>query len=238
MTGRGAWNTAGVGGTRAFKNAAKPGPYYFIGTGRNIDRDNDFNELVVWNAVKSYQRALNRRLGTELPISGFFGLQTRDAVLKFQRKYPNQLTAWGGIGQDTSRLLFMPDLRRIWRRDAIDGVPVEVISGTIRQESLWDAGAVGYLDDRDVGLGQINMDAHPGLTLEECLRPVVSFKFVVQYYNESFEHFGNIRDAVASYNLGRAGARRWIDAGRPDQWAPSGGRLRNVKGYIDNILQG
>ena len=119
-------------------------------------------------------------------------------------------------------------------------MPFAVCSGTIRRESLWDAGAVGYTDPRDVGLAQINADAHPEWDTKTRLEPMNAFNFIVDYYNESLEYFnGNVRDSVASYNLGRGGASQWIKAGRPDIWIPGGSSTaRDVKGYIDSIIRG
>jgi soluble lytic murein transglycosylase-like protein len=114
------------------------------------------------------------------------------------------------------------------------------VSGTITHESGWDAGAVGYTDPKDVGLAQINAEAHPEWDTDTRLQPYNAFRFVVAYYNESLDYFnGNVRDAIASYNLGRGGANSWIKAGRPDMWTPAGSTTpRNVKYYIDSILKG
>jgi hypothetical protein len=46
---------------------------------------------------------------------------------------------------------------------------------------------------------------------------------------------GNIDHAIASYNLGITGCKRWIAAGSPEMWTPSGSTPRNVPAYIERI---
>jgi peptidoglycan hydrolase-like protein with peptidoglycan-binding domain len=237
--GRGAWNAAGVGGTKRYKDATKPGPYYFLTTGSNIDI-NDPNQYAVRGGVKAYQRALKRRLNIRLKVDGIYGNSTADAVTKFQEGHTNRTSVWGGVGPETSELLLKPDLHRVWRNNSIKGLPFRVCSGTIRQESNWDAGAVGYADPRDVGLAQINAEAHPEWSTDTRLQPINAFRFVVNYYNDNLTYFkGDLELSIAAYNLGKGGASAWDKAGRPDLWTPAGqSKPRNVRGYIDTILKG
>jgi len=239
VNGRGAWNVSGVGGTKQYNDSSRPGPYYFDGSGVDINED-DPNQYAVRGAVKAYQRALTRRLGINLKIDGAYKDKTHAAVLRFQDEHPAIGLAWGGIGPDTSKALLLPDLKRAYKRRAIAELPLAVLSGTIRHESNWDAGAVGYVDPRDVGLAQINAEAHPEWDTDTRLEPINAFNFVIQYYNGNIPYFkGNIRDAIASYNLGRGGTNSWIRDGRPDVWTPDGSTTpRDVKQYIDSILQG
>jgi len=242
MNGRGAWNNSGLGGTKKYRDATRPGPYYYLGTGEAPEgRERDANENAVHLAVKAYQRALNRRMKSGLLIDGYLGPVTSEAIWDFQVKHEAKTgTPWGGICPDTSEALLMPDLRRIVRKRRASGVTRSMVSGTVRHESNWDAGAVGYVDPDDVGLAQINADAHPEWTTEERLQPVRCFKFIINYYANALDQLDdNLRDSIASYNLGIGGARTWIRAGRPDIWTPPGSSTpRNVKAYIDNILKG
>jgi peptidoglycan hydrolase-like protein with peptidoglycan-binding domain len=237
MTGRGAWPVSGLGGTKKYKDETQPGPYYYLGTG---EKKETANEFAVHQAVRAYQRALRRRLNTDLPVTGYFGNKTRAAVMAYQQEHPKNLSAWGGIGPDTSRMLLMPDLRRVWKREAIPQLTLNIVSGTINHESQWDAGAVGYLDETDVGLAQINAGAHPEWTTVQRLQPITSFNFVIDYYNLAIPYFdGNVTDAIASYNLGRAGANRWISQGRPEWYTPLGStRPRNMYDYVSSIVEG
>lgn len=239
--GRGAWNNAGKGGTKAYANPEKPGPYYYLGTGSLPTKDSQDNK-VVHLAVKAYQRALNRRLGDKytVVVDGIFGPQTVSAVTRFQSKNPG-LVVWGGIGPDTSKYLLLKDLERVVERfSKWEQLSATVVSGLIRHESGWDVGAVGYADPNDVGLAQINGPSHPSMTTAQRVQPINAFKFIINYMNNALAHFdGNLRDAVASYNLGIGGADRWISQGRPDMYTPKGStKARDVKYYIDTVLQG
>lgn len=235
--GRGAWPVSGAGGTKKYKDASKPGPYYYLGSGKTKLNDDEF---AVRRAIRAYQRALNRRLGTDLRIDGRFGEHTAAAVWEFQEKNSEKTgTPWGGIGPETSEALLRPDAEKVIA-DRKTKVTLEMVTGTVRHEGIWDAGAVGYLDPNDLGLAQINGPAHPDMTKKQRLNPIFSFNFIVDYYENALKQLdGNLRDAVASYNLGIGGTRAWIKAGRPDLWTPAGAsRPRNVKLYIDNILKG
>jgi len=242
MSGRGSWPISGAGGTKKYGNPNKPGPYYYLGSGtKPADRKRTADEYAVWKAVAAYQVALNRRLNTRLLVDGIFGPVTSKTVTKFQNLHEDKTgLPWGGIGPDTSRALLIPDLRAIVKANGNELINNRMVAGTVKHESLWDAGAIGYLDDNDYGLAQINGTAHPDLSKAERLNPSITFQFVCDYYNNALAQLNNnVRDAVASYNLGIGGAKRWISQGRPDLYVPSGQvRARNVKNYIDSILAG
>lgn len=234
MTGRGAWPANGSGGTKQYKDATKPGPYYYLGTG---GASSDANANAVYLAVRAYQKALNNRLGTDLAKDGIFGKETSAAVTRFQKRHP-EVGIWGGIGPDTSKALLYPTMLAVVEKENFK-YP-NLVSGTVKTESYWDAGAVGYLDESDVGLAQINAQSHPEWDTAERLKPKRCFKFIIHYYNNAFKQLGNDLDlVVASYNLGIGGARVWRDAGKPDLYTPPGAdRVRNVRQYIENIVAG
>jgi hypothetical protein len=245
MTGRGSWNTQGVGGTKQYKDATKPGPYFFTGTGYvAAGETRDANSYAVFMGVKAFQRALNRE-GVGCLVDGLYGPATTKAMTTFQEKWTAtgdpKASVWGGVGPDTSERLLRPWLITTLTQMAHNAlITATIVSGVVHQESQWDPGAVGAADDRDVGLAQINADAHDDLDTDERLTPEVAFQFIVSYLNESLSLLGNnLRDAIASYNLGVGGTRSWIRAGRPDLWTPAGAsKPRDVKLYIDTVLQG
>lgn len=147
----------------------------------------------------------------------------------------------GGIGPESSELLLKPILIATVNKTPRNPlITTKVVSGMVRAESLWDAGAVGYTDERDVGLAQINAEAHPTLSTDQRLTPEVSFAFICTYLTSNLAQLGNnLRDAIAAYNLGVGGTRAWIKAGRPAVWTPPGTRSsRKVKEYIDKVLAG
>lgn len=239
MTGRGAWPNNGSGGTKKYKDANSPGPYYFVGTGAKGSGTRTANEHAVHLAVKAYQRALNRRIESSLEATGVYTPVMAELVKDFQATQDG-LQVWGGIGPDTSRALLRPDIEKEITNHTNPKITVNVVSGTVNHESMWDAGAVGFADDHDLGLAQINGPAHPTMSFTERMQPKVAFEFVVNYYENALDKLDdNLRDAVAAYNLGIGGARRWISQGRPEWYTPAGSSVpRNVAVYIDKILAG
>lgn len=238
------WSTGGRGGTLEFggDGTTRPGPYYMLASptmgealvGSGGPNHPELNYRAVHFAVKAIQRALNRELGpgTVRP-DGVFGRATKSAVIRWQNKM--SISPWGGIGDSSSKLLFMPLL--------ISSVKTQlqrVVCGLVSHESLWDPGTVGYADPDDLGLGQINMPANPAVTEEQAFQPKVAFEYIELIMAQRLETFdGNLGDAIASYNLGAGGALSWIRAGRPDLWQPSPqGSFRNVRNYINTVLSG
>lgn len=230
---RSAWPNGGAGGTRD-TTGRLPGPYYvntgakpWVGSPGWSSPDVDYR--AVHGGVLAIQKALVRLgLFTNKPI-GLYGAETERAVLKFQQSLPASagITPWGGVGRDTSKALFLP-----WMKEIVTQIDWRVVCGIIENESNWDPGAVGYVDPTDLGLAQINGPSHPSLDERERLDPAVAFGFVQTYIVEALDYLNdNLRDAVASYNLGLGGADQWIAAGRPDVW-----NGREVKAYIDRIL--
>jgi soluble lytic murein transglycosylase-like protein len=257
MAGRGAWNTKGVGGTKSYQplsdgSTPTPGEYYFLGAGyqrvvNGVKQPRDANEYAVYMAVKAYQKALIER-GFQTIADGLYGPGTMRQVVAWQRSWvatgDPKASVWGGIGPESSEELLRPAFLRAYEAaNPPATLPARIVRGIIRAESAWDAGCVGVTDDRDVGLAQINAGAHPEWDTDLRLDPTTSFNFVISYLRSALLQLANNqRDAIASYNLGVGGARKWIAAGRPVLWDPSGSndpkKKRNVKAYIDKILAG
>jgi len=196
--------------------------------------DPDPNYRAVHGAVRVYQAALNREIEAGILIDGVFGPKTQKAVTAWQKTQPpeHEISVWGGIGQSSSKWLLMPLLKAM-----VPGDLQNAVCGLVTQESSWDAGAVGFVDEDDLGLVQINGPANPDFDEKERLRAKVAFEYAANILDTRREDFGNLRDAVASYNLGAGGCRAWIAAGRPDLWTPSDSATpRNVRKYIDTIL--
>jgi peptidoglycan hydrolase-like protein with peptidoglycan-binding domain len=241
LAGRGAWSA--IGGTLNYEGDGR-GPYYRLATGSMPQVGSevvDNNSRAVHGAVKAYQKALNRRLGAgSAKADGIFGAQTERAVKRFQSSVGE--TADGVIGPNTSKALLWPDLRRKVNNlrkkyPAAELVTPVLVCGFVQHESGWDAGAVGFQDEDDVGLAQINADAHPEMSFEERLAPIPCFEFIFMYIRNALRELGgNIVDAIVSYNLGLGGARTWIRAGRPDIYTPPGSTTpRDMKHYYQNI---
>jgi hypothetical protein len=235
--GRGAWPTAGTGGTLDW-DGKTPGRYYalaasgmpLVGSGGWKSRSGD--ERAVHGAVLAIQRALNRRIKARLEVTGRFDTATSRAASAFRTSIGED--SWGGVGPHTARELFLPDLKTMCTQRGIS--QWEVVCGIVQNESAWDPGAVGYVKPVDIGLAQINGDAHPDMSERERLQPSTAFGFVISYLTNAMKALdGNLDHAIASYNLGITGAKRWIAEGCPEMYTPSGSVPRNVPAYIERI---
>jgi len=235
--GRSAWPKTGVGGTLEW-DGKTPGRYYCLAApgmplvGSGGWKSKDPNERAVHGAVLAIQRALNRRLRDKLEITGVFDSSTAQAASQFRRAIGQD--GWGGIGPFTAKSLWLPELQAQCHRRGIE--QWHVVCGVIQNESAWDPGAVGYVKPVDIGLAQINGDAHPDMTERERLSPTFAFGFVISYLLNAMRALdGNLDHAIASYNLGITGARRWIKEGCPEMYQPPGSVPRNVPAYIARI---
>lgn len=235
--GRGAWPKTGQGGTVEW-DGRTPGRYYtlaatgmpLVGSGGWQSRSGD--ERAVHGAVLAIQRALNLRIKAGLEVNGRFDRPTRDAASRFRRSIGQD--GWGGFGRFTAKSLWLPELQALCHQRGIE--QWEVVCGVVQNESGWDPGAVGYVKPVDIGLAQINGSAHPDMSEQERLSPTFAFNFVISYLLNAMKALdGNLDHAIASYNLGVTGARRWIAAGSPEIYTPPGSVPRNVPAYIDRI---
>jgi soluble lytic murein transglycosylase-like protein len=158
-----------------------------------------------------------------------FNPETHDAVVRTQRLL--QIADDGQVGKVTMKAMLIPIIKATAKQT---GCPWEVAVGILQNEGGWDPGAVGRVDPEDWGLAQISHKAHPTLAFSDAYCPSYAVRFVCGTIGKRLRTFdGNIRDAIASYNLGEGGARTWIKAGRPDEWTT--GAIHMNK-YIDRIL--
>jgi peptidoglycan hydrolase-like protein with peptidoglycan-binding domain len=247
VAGRGAWPSNGLGGTLS-SSGTGPGRFYRLpATGTNYigkATPTDVNMRAVKGAVVAYQNALSARLGISLTPDGVLGPITASAIEQFQTKI--KVTVDGVIGPETSKRLVCPDMQSVvWterlKYPGLRQITPQIVCGTIQHESAFDAGAVGAIDDNDIGIAQINGPAWPDYTEAERLDPKVGFKFIYDYYRRAVndDRINTIEDAIASYNLGVGGASRWISQGRPEEYYPPNNvNPRYVWNYIDSIKGG
>jgi len=241
MSGRGAWSNTGRGGTlkRQSDLVTVPGPYYLLAVGGpplvgSAARDTmkaghtpSLDQLAVNYGVKAIQKLLNYGHPT-LVVDGVFGRATDAGVRGYQVKAG--LKEDGSAGPHTLGRLLLPHIKRI------GGSDWEVVYGLLRNEGAFDPGAVGVIDEQDLGLAQINGRAHPDMTIEQRFDPFIAIQFNANYLANALAELGNVRDAVLSYNLGIGGVRTWIKAGRPRKYSPDGGPLRDTTAYVDRVL--
>lgn len=245
MTGRGAWPTSGKGGTLNAKGTG-PGSYYVlaaagqpqVGSGPGLSSD-DINVRAVHWGVRAIQKRTGAALNRKVPVDGIFGPVTSQAVIAFQTKVPEKVGKADGIfGPRTAKALLLPLLQK--RSAKVNFEDWSVICGLVQNESGWDPGAVGYADEHDLGLAQINRPANPTVSESQCYAPATAFDYAISRFRSAVDAFGgDKRVAIASYNLGMGGARSWSRAGQPDVWDPNKtGKPRYVNAYIDRILTG
>lgn len=259
MSGRGAWNSKGRGGTlKRLKDETTPaGPYYLLGVSPaklvgSAARDAlkagkvpTTDDLAVNYGVKAIQKLVNLAgASPKLAEDGVSGKGTDAGVRAFQKK--TGLKVDGSVGPNTMKALLLPHIKKMAGTADVGGQPKwTVVYGFLANEGGWDPGAVGYIDEADLGLAQINGRAHPDMSVAERFDPIVAIQFNIDYLDNALKNLkGNLRDAVLSYNLGSYGITLWIKAGRPRYWNPTTKKssptaaegFRDTKTYIDRIL--
>lgn len=246
--GRGAWPATGKGGTlsldgktpgRFYRHAITPATTIGVNAYR-ADREGtetDIDQYAVWRAAAAIQTELKDLGYLPTGIDGLWGKGTSDAVIAWQNRMG--LTPDGVYGPASAKAMFVPAIRRY--AIAVDAAQANsltrIVTGTINLESGWDPGAVGS-DPNDLGLGQINGPAHPTMSVNDRLNPRLALPWIVRFIDGNLTYFKGDTDlAIAAYNLGRTGATRWRDAGKPDVWVVNGSP-RNIRDYINKILNG
>lgn len=231
--GRGAWTN--LGGTLDSEGDG-PGIYYRSPAGsmlmpgivgyravRNATSV-DINSYAVYMAVKGIQREVGT---TE---DGLYGSDTAAAVQRWQAGH--NLLPDGVFGPASARVMFRERATTAAKAASDNSAVVKLTLGHIGFESSWDPGAVGYVQPQDLGLGQINGPAHPGLSVDFRLTARSALSFVADFVLGNLEAmFWNERDAIVAYNLGIGGARAWVKAGRPASYLGT-----DVAGYISGVL--
>lgn len=232
--GRGGWNAKGVGGTLNLDGTG-PGPFYrapaegsslprigakaaLASTSKTVERIS-IDEFATYRAVQAVQTQL-QRLGYGLDIDGVWGPGTDKVVKDWQGK--QGLVADGIYGPATARAMWEPFIEsEVARRHAffafLNSTVAAVMSGHASLESGWDPGAVGYTNPKDLGLYQINLDAHPDIDQRQATDPAFMVGWAFEFVTGNLNYAGwNVNDAIACYNAGRGGAEGWIRAGRPE----------------------
>jgi hypothetical protein len=238
LRGRGAWNPTGVGGTLTRRGGqVVPGAFYLAAEGDQRINVKVFRQLragVVPDrndyAVFLGAKAIQGLLG--VGADGIIGPRTDAAIRARQRALG--VAPDGLIGRATMRALCLPVVAAVATARHLRW---QVLCGILSYEGGWDPGAVGVTTPDDVGLAQLNLPSHR-LSIEAALDPPIAIDYAATFLAANLAALGgNERDAVASYNLGVAGARMWIKAGRPAVWTPPWASTpRNVAAYIDRIL--
>lgn len=231
--GRGAWSA--VGGTLSSDGKA-PGSFYRAPSGTiqmpglagyrgvNAGQAVDINVYAVYMGVQAIQREVGAA------TDGLFGNDTAAALKTWQARHG--LESDGVFGPATAKAMFSPMAHAMAANVSSSSVVSKLVGAHVGFESGWDPGAVGYVEPRDLGLGQINGPAHSDLNPEFRLNPRLALSFVANFVLDNCEAMlWNERDTIAAYNLGVGGARSWVRDGRPAVW-----KGIEVKTYIDGVL--
>lgn len=240
--GRGAFPDTGIGGTLNVTGTA-PGRYYRAPANAKVKMPGttgalavkigspcSINDYAVYWAVKSIQKIVGA------DVDGRFGPMTGGSVTNYQRKHV--LTADGVVGPVTSRVLFKPLVEAAALAEDVHHADLlfPLTMGHLNAESKCDAGAVGWADPYDIGIGQINAPSHPDVSTDTKLNVATAIPWMVHFIDRNLKVMDYVLDdAIVAYNLGISGASAWIAAGRPDKW---GSGAMNVRLYIDMVKKG
>lgn len=162
----------------------------------------------------------------ELEYNGFdvakpdlakIGTSAAGAIRDFQRSHG--LEADGVAGPRTLHTLLS---RRIQAEQGAKAIPGDWLCKLVRLESGDDPGAVGYVDPLDYGLVQIHMPYHPEITVAQAFDPGFSLPYAARTLaGFAAAHGGDWEAAVASWNVGVAGASSWLGLHKPATGGPS-----------------
>lgn len=250
--GRGAWPSSGIGGTLSADGKAY-GRYYrkkffkkgydskVLVPGRiayiavSTEQPVSINDYAVYKAIQGFQRWV----GT--PATGLYEAATKDAVVEWQIR--KGLVADGIFGPATARTLIEPIIRSEANKiDSEHPILGALGVGFCSWESGFDLGAVGGTSPEDLGLFQINGPSHPSMSVDARLTPILAIRYGLELIESNLAEFEFDVDAgIAAYNLGKAGARQWIAAGRPDVWTrvvDGVEKTVDVRRYINEIKKG
>lgn len=169
------------------------------------------NDYAVYMGV----RAIQRVIGVE--DDGVFGDDSDKAGREFQKK--NKLTIDGVLGPTSCRLMFEPLVVSIVDRLKNSGVTLLMMSkGHMLVESNYDPASVGEYDPQDLGPG-LNGTHNPEMSAEFRLTPEKAIPAMVKIVAGNLIMLkGDIDSAILAYNIGRSGARDWVEANRPSRF--------------------
>lgn len=145
-----------------------------------------------------------------------FGKGTDEKVREFQASQAG-LDVDGIIGPWTAHRLFRKRVLEVEKKLAL---PQGMLCKLKSLESSDDPAALSD-DKHDRGPVQINDLSHPQVSDKDCYNPSFCFLWAGQYLRSAYDGIRTVdgqKDwdlALASYNVGWGGARRWDRAGRP-----------------------
>lgn len=225
VTGRGAWTSIGK------DNGSR---YFTFKDGLPLDGASPTKD-VNYQAVNLGVLAIQKRVNSFPPApklveDGLYGLRTAEAV-KIAQAQVLKVGADGVVGPTTAKALWKDIL--IWNA-GVYHVPASQLYGFMMLESVADPAAVGFTTPSDRGLSQINLVAHPTVTVEQAFDPHFAIDYTADRLARARAQFsGKGVDlktycAIAQHNSPRA-ASLWYRDGLPPN--------EDIKKYVDLVLK-
>ncbi len=221
--GRGAWTTTG------HRHGSR---FYLYASGEKADGltpDKDLNFEAVFWGVYALQHQILRYGATGFIPSGVFGPKTRDGLRVAQRAL--RVIDDGVLGPATAKALWRSTVAEMANRHE---VPPEDLWGMISLESGFDPGAVGSVTP-DRGLCQINLVAHPAITVAQAFSPRFAINYTAERLRAARDQFDGKGPelqrvcSIAQHNSPLA-AKQWYEIG----WV---GEDEKIARYVALVLE-
>lgn len=239
--GRGAWTKSGKDNDSRFYTAIVGKPWDGSFPVRDV------NYQAVYFGVKAIQSRINDFCliygRNPVSVDGNYSPIDREVVKFVQAKLGfTGASVDGVVGPSTSKALFRDLL--IWSA-GVHHVPASQLHGFIMLESLYDPGAVGSTTPSDRGLNQINLNAHPNITVEQAFDPKFSIDYTAKRLGDArIKYSGKGADlknrcAIAQHNAPLAADLWYRDEAPPVGPTPYNGRIvefPNIEKYVDLVL--
>lgn len=150
---------------------------------------------------------------TESPVIG----DSADAVIR-QFQEAQSLTVDGVVGPNTTEYLFE---HLIAQAEDLKKVPDRLAARLIKLESSEDPGAIGWSDQDDKGLCEINILIRH-ITIPQAFDVHFAVPYLCNDIAGAFLELGDWEGALASWNVGGFWAGKWVAAGKPTSgaWDP------------------
>jgi Putative peptidoglycan binding domain len=148
--------------------------------------------------------------GTDSPV---IGTVAATLIREFQRD--SGLTDDGIFGPATSAALFKP---RLLALQTANRIPDDLLRKQSKLESALDPGCVGWSDQDDKGLVQVNIRIR-SVTAVQAFDPAFALPYLASELANVHDSLGDWDGAIAEWNVGGYWARHWVAAGKPPDGA-------------------
>lgn len=231
--GRGAWTRTGGllpgkpggSGTFGYYRLNAPGESA-VGSTWSRQSDPSHHAECVWYGVQALQTLVGAQ------VDGWLGAETSGRLIAAQARAGIEADGVGGPA--TMRALLS---EAITHTANVNLVPTAFLGGVLVNESNLDPAAVG-VNGQDHGIAQINLSAHPEVSLAQAMDPGFSMVFTAAELFHCYSVWdGRTRVnpwviAIANHNS-PALARAWAVAGAAPVVA---GRVFQIADYVDKVL--